>query len=98
MRVDHRCRDVGVAEELLDGPDVVPGFKEVGRKRVAKRVAGHPLREPCLATGICHCPLDDRLVQVITRWRPESCVPADPCRRKDKLPTPLSRRRWELRS
>ena len=30
MRVDHRGADVFVAEQLLDGPDVVTGFEQMG--------------------------------------------------------------------
>ena len=37
--VDHRCADVCVAEQLLDGAEVVAVFEEVGRERVAKGVA-----------------------------------------------------------
>jgi hypothetical protein len=29
MRVDHRGFDAGVAEQFLDGPDIVPGFEQM---------------------------------------------------------------------
>lgn len=37
--VDHGCADVGVAQEFLDGTDVVTVFKELGGKGVSERVA-----------------------------------------------------------
>jgi hypothetical protein len=40
VRVDHRRAHVGVPEQLLDGPDVVPGLQQVRRERVPERVAG----------------------------------------------------------
>ena len=38
--VNHRRADIRVAEELLDGADVVAGFEEMGRERVAEGVTG----------------------------------------------------------
>jgi hypothetical protein len=35
VRVDHRRRDVAVAQEFLDGPDVVSTFEQMRGKRVA---------------------------------------------------------------
>src|SRR5262249_24593310 len=49
VRVDHGRADVAVAEQLLDGADVVSGFEQVGRKRVAERVAAGVLRDAGLA-------------------------------------------------
>ena len=42
--VDHSRADVLVAEELLDGPDVVAVLQEVGRERVPQRVTGRSFR------------------------------------------------------
>src|SRR3954464_7689310 len=50
VRIDHRRVHVLVAEELLDGADVVAGLQEMGRKAVAQRVRGDRLanaRLPC---------------------------------------------------
>jgi hypothetical protein len=38
MRVDHRGADIAVAEELLDGPDVVVVLQQVGSEGLAKGV------------------------------------------------------------
>jgi len=40
MPKGHRRPHVRVAEELLHGADVVPGFEEVRGEGVAERVAG----------------------------------------------------------
>jgi hypothetical protein len=36
MGIDHRRRDVFVAEKFLNGPDVIVCFEEVGGKSVTK--------------------------------------------------------------
>ena len=46
VRVDHGGLDAPVAEELLDGPDVVSILEQMGRERVAKGVAGDSFRQP----------------------------------------------------
>ena len=38
VRVNHRCPDVLVAEQFLDGPNVVSRRKQVRRERMAKCV------------------------------------------------------------
>jgi hypothetical protein len=35
MRVDHGRADVGVAEQMLHGPDIGAGLQQVGGERVA---------------------------------------------------------------
>lgn len=40
MGVDHRGAHILVAQELLDGPDVVAILEEVGGKGVSERVRG----------------------------------------------------------
>jgi hypothetical protein len=34
MRIDHRRADISMAKEFLNGPDVVPGFEQMCRKRM----------------------------------------------------------------
>ena len=38
MGVDHRRAHVLVAQQLLDGPTIIPVLQQVGRKGVAKRM------------------------------------------------------------
>ena len=44
MGVDLGGRDVGVAEELLNGADVVSGFDEVSGERMAEGMTAHGFR------------------------------------------------------
>lgn len=43
MRVDHRCADVFMSQQLLDRPDIVPVFEQVSRKRMPQAVTGDML-------------------------------------------------------
>src|SRR2546422_1421172 len=61
MRVDHRGADILVAEQLLDGPDVVTLLEQVGGKRVTEGVARGRLGNPGTA---------DRILTA--RWRTDS--------------------------
>ena len=47
VRVDHRRRHVGVAEEFLHRADVVAALQHVRGERVAQRVAAHRLHDAC---------------------------------------------------
>ena len=40
--VDHGGGDIFVAQQFLDGPNIITGFKEVGGKRVTQGVAANP--------------------------------------------------------
>ena len=65
MGVEDRCGDVLVAEKLLDGPDVVAVFEEMGREGMAKAVAGRSLGERRGARGVADRGLKDGLVEVV---------------------------------
>jgi hypothetical protein len=54
-----------VAEELLDGADVVAAFEQVGGERVAEGVAGDAFGELRVLGGAADGALDHRLVQVV---------------------------------
>jgi len=74
VRIDHRRRDVAVAEELLHGADVVAPLEEVRRERVAEGVAG--TRLSILASSAAR--VTARCMTVSCRWwrpcRPVSSV------------------------
>ncbi len=63
--VDHGCLDVRMAEELLDGADVVAALEQVGREGMAERVGRRGLGEAGQAHGDGEAPLHDRLVEVM---------------------------------
>jgi len=46
MGVDHRRRDIRVAEQLLHRADVVAGLEQVRRKRMAQAMTIDFLRDP----------------------------------------------------
>lgn len=57
MGADHRGRHVGVAEQFLHGADVVTALKEMGGKRMAKRVHRDMASDPGLFDRIAQAPL-----------------------------------------
>lgn len=95
VRIDHGRSHVAVAEELLDGADVVAALQQVGGEGVAERMAGHPFVETGLARCILHRPLQDALMEVMASLQAIGIFPAR-ARRKDPLPAPRSRRGGNL--
>jgi hypothetical protein len=51
VRVNHGRPDIGMAQQLLDRPDVIVGFQQMGGKAVAERVRRDPLETFALGTG-----------------------------------------------
>src|SRR5437867_7736212 len=66
MCVDHRGADVLVAEQFLNGTDVVPIFEEMGGERVTEGVAGRWLRDPRSADRVFHRSLEHGLMEMVT--------------------------------
>src|SRR5205814_4739021 len=63
--VDHRRADVAMAEQLLDGPDVVTVVEQVRGEGMPERVTARVLEDAGLAQGALDGTLDDGLVQVM---------------------------------
>ncbi len=63
--VDHGRGYVAVAEEFLDGSDVVAGLEQVGGEGVSERVARRGHADSGSSHGVLHGPLQDRFVQVV---------------------------------
>ena len=66
MRINHGGSDIAVAEQFLDGADVVIGLQQVARKTVPKRMRRRPLADPRRFHGPLDGFLHMRLVQMIT--------------------------------
>ena len=49
--VDHGRRDIRVAQECLDGSDIVAGVEQICGKGLAKRVASCPLDDSGFSHG-----------------------------------------------
>jgi hypothetical protein len=64
--VDHGGADVLVAEQLLDGPDIVAVFEEVGDEGVAEGVRSGELGDGGGPTGGADGTLDDGFVEMVT--------------------------------
>jgi hypothetical protein len=45
MGIDHGGLEVGVAQQFLDGPDVIPLFHQVGGKAVPEGMDGCPFTD-----------------------------------------------------
>ena len=58
MGVDHGRLDALVAEQLLDGTDVVPVLKELGREGVSQGVASDRFEDSRPADGILEATLE----------------------------------------
>jgi hypothetical protein len=64
--VDHRGAEVFVAQELLDGSDVVAGFEQVGRERVPEGMASGWLVDAGSAHRLFHRALEDCFMDVVS--------------------------------
>ena len=65
MGVDHGGAHVFMAEELLDGTDVVTVLEQVGGKTVAKGVGGDALVKACFLNGLFNGTLEGGWVEVM---------------------------------
>ena len=63
--VDHGGFDVFVAEEFLDGSDIVAGLEEVGGEGVAEGVGGDVFVDFCEAGGFLDGALNGGFVDVV---------------------------------
>jgi hypothetical protein len=73
----------------LYGPDIIPCFKQMGRKTVAKSMTTRRLGEPGLPDSRLYCPLQDQFVNVMA---PDDACPwiaRRLCSRENILPHPL---------
>ena len=59
MRIDHGRSDVGMAEQLLDGSDIVAGFQEMHRKTMPKRMYRCPFGYTCFQNRLLEGLLED---------------------------------------
>jgi len=89
MGVDHRRRDVAVAEQLLDHPQILTALEEVGREAMAQGVRarrhGDPRGPERRAIGL----LQVVLVEVVALDAPIERIAAQPRAGEDVLPCPI---------
>src|SRR5690606_1490975 len=89
--VDLGGGDVLVAEQLLDGAQVVAVLEQVGGERVAQGVAGGRLGDARAAHRRLHRPLQQALLVVVPAHHAATRIDAAPARREHVLPAPLAR-------
>jgi len=87
--VDHRGREFPVAEQFLDGADVVAGFEQVGGEAVAQCVAGGRLGDAGGTDGAADGALDAALVQVVAADDARVRVAPEGGCREEPVPRPL---------
>ena len=68
MGVDHGGANIGVAEEFLDGADVVAIFEQVCCKRMAEGVGGSTFINAGEADGSFDFPLDVGFFHVMAHY------------------------------
>jgi hypothetical protein len=90
MRIDHRGTDVPVAEELLDGADVVVVLEQVGREGVSEGVARGELGNARGADGVLHRALENGFVEMMAATLAGEPVHVEPCGGEDPLPRPFA--------
>jgi hypothetical protein len=94
--VDHGGGDIPMAEELLDGADVVASIQQVGGEAVPQAVAACLFGEARRAHGVVEGALEDGFVKVVTEEPSGVPVTVFARRRKDPLPPPRAARFWIL--
>src|SRR3954469_11742598 len=81
--------DVFVAEEFLDGADVVADLEQVSREAVPQRMNCGVLGDPGGSCGELEFALDDGLVHVVAAPLPGDAVDVVAAGGKDPLPGPV---------
>ena len=65
MGVDHRRADIPVSQELLDRPDVIAVFEEMGGEGMAQGVRAGGLGDASLEPRLFHGPLQNRFMEMV---------------------------------
>jgi len=89
VSVDHCGAHVSVAEQLLDGSDVLSVLQQMSREGVTERVARGQLHDAGCAYGLLDGPLQDRLVKMMTAALSSVTVDVESRGRKEPLPAPV---------
>jgi hypothetical protein len=90
VSVDHRRVNIFVAEQLLDGSDVVAGFEQMGCEGVPEGVAADVFDDSGFSHCFLHCSLEDRFVNVMSPLLAGLRVFPAVFLREDPLPAPFS--------
>src|SRR5450759_539692 len=86
VRVNHRRRHVLVTQQLLDPPNIITRFEQVGGEAVPERVAARRLWDFGIANRLLDGLLDDGFVKMVVAPRSRSRIERKRGRRKYPLP------------
>ena len=89
--VTHRRRNIAMAEELLDGADVVPVLEQMGRESMSHGMRGCPLADARNSNSLFYRTADDRFVQLVPPPVAGLRVLVNPRGREVPSPWPLPR-------
>ena len=90
MGVDLGGADVAVAQEFLDGADIVAAFQQMGGKGVAEGVAAGPLCDAGEHDGVFDGTLDYGFVHVVAAFLPGRAVAPAASLGEEPLPAPVA--------
>jgi hypothetical protein len=92
MGIPHHRRYITVAQQLLNGPDVIPRFQQVRGERMPEGVATGTLRDSRSAHRLDNGAPHDGGMKMMTTPDSRVRVPMVSRRRKHSLPRPARRR------
>ena len=78
MGVDHRRAHVRVAQQLMDGPTIIPVLQQVGRKGVTKRMTACRLLSPVSVGRIGSDGGPMVYIPLVSRCLPHRTIPIKP--------------------
>lgn len=89
VRINHRGANIVVAQQLLDGANIVATGQQMRGEGVTKRMTRNALRQACFSNGLFDRPLNQRFIDVMTPLVSRLGVPPAALLRKDELPPPF---------
>ena len=89
VRVNHRCGNILVPKELLDGANVVSAFEQMGGERVTQRMTRSGLVDTSRTDGVLHRSLQQTFSNVVALLFATVRIDREPRRRKNVLPGPF---------
>lgn len=92
VSVNHRCFDTRMAQQLLNGSDVIVGFDQMRGETMPERVGRGLLRDPRLPNGLRDRPRDGGFVGMVASLLTTSRANGEFTRRKNILPLPFAGR------
>ena len=91
IRVDHGCFDVGMAEQRLNGADVLSGLEKVRREAVPEAVRCEADGQTCPSNRFPYGALNPLLIKMVTPDMPAAGIGRIAVGGKNILLTPFKR-------